>query len=193
MLLPKGSKKNSCLTLTEITCDQLLLYSATVIIYRLFFHPLRHFPGPWTYAASKLPRLWVWSIKGEGVRRITDLHTRYGSVVRISPNELSFADAAAWVDIYGPRQGTYRENAKDQRQYSSVNPADWETSILTSSAGNHARQRRMLAHAFSERSLRGQEGLIKNYVDLLMERLNERGGKVVDIVLWFNFTTFDIM
>jgi hypothetical protein len=51
----------------------------------------------------------------------------------------------------------------------------------------------MLAHAFSEKSLRAQEGLIKGYVDLLMERLRERGGQVVDMVQWFNYTTFDVM
>jgi cytochrome P450 len=127
------------------------------------------------------------------VQTITEFHNKYGPVVRISPNELSFTDAAAWADIYGQRKGAFRENAKDPRQYSSVNPADWETSILTSSAENHARQRRMLAHAFSDKSLRGQEGLIKGYVDLLMERLGERSGQIIDVVHWFNFTTFDIM
>ena len=33
------------------------------------------------------------------------LHRKYGSVVRVMPNELSFDNAQAWEDIYGFRQG----------------------------------------------------------------------------------------
>jgi hypothetical protein len=32
-----------------------------------------------------------------------DVHEKYGDVVRIGPNELSFADPQAIRDIYGPR------------------------------------------------------------------------------------------
>lgn len=54
----------------------------------------------------------------------------------------------------------------------------------------------MLAHAFSERALRDQEGLITAYVDTMIIKLQEevdKGKNVpVDIKNWMNFTTFDI-
>jgi len=33
------------------------------------------------------------------------LHDKYGSVVRVSPNELAFNSVGAWEDIYGHRPG----------------------------------------------------------------------------------------
>jgi cytochrome P450 len=55
--------------------------------------------------------------------------------------------------------------------------------------------RRLLAHAFSERALRGQEDIMKRYMDLLITKLRGHAskGEAVDLVKWYNFTTFDII
>ena len=37
--------------------SQLLIHRIVIIIYRVYFHPLAKFPGPWYYAASRLPHL----------------------------------------------------------------------------------------------------------------------------------------
>lgn len=72
-------------------------------------------------------------------------------------------------------------------------------SILSANDADHARFRRLLAHAFSEKALREQEHLPLAYIDLLIRRLrgivssSEDDGAVVDIVQWLNFTTFDIV
>lgn len=70
-------------------------------------------------------------------------------------------------------------------------------SILSANDADHSRYRRLLAHAFSERALIQQEDLLLSYVDLLMERLRDRASSpntaVVDLVKWFNFTTFDVI
>lgn len=57
--------------------------------------------------------------------------------------------------------------------------------------------RRLLSHAFSDAALRDQEQLITHYFDLLIEKLQQQvvgpeQGKV-DLVRWYNFTTFDIL
>jgi hypothetical protein len=61
--------------------------------------PLRHFPGP---LLAKLSDAWLIAVTFSGRRAyiIHALHQRYGPVVRIAPNELSFASAAAAHDIY---------------------------------------------------------------------------------------------
>jgi cytochrome P450 len=45
--------------------------------------------------------------------------------------------------------------------------------------------------------LRGQEDIMKQYIDLLIKRLRERAssatGNIVDMVKWYNFTTFDLI
>ncbi len=72
-------------------------------------------------------------------------------------------------------------------------------SILSANNADHARYRRLLAHAFSEKALHEQEYLPLAYIDLLTRRLrgivssSGNHGAVVDIVKWLNFTTFDIV
>jgi cytochrome P450 len=48
--------------------------------------------------------------------------------------------------------------------------------------------RRSLSHAFSEKALRAQEGLIQSYVDLLVQRLGEHAAedKEVDLRTWYS-------
>jgi cytochrome P450 len=68
-------------------------------------------------------------------------------------------------------------------------------SIATADDSNHARHRKLLAHAFSERALRDQEPILKQYTDLLVSKLSERSaaGDQVDLTEWYNFIAFDIV
>lgn len=63
--------------------------------------------------------------------------------------------------------------------------------LLTLSLG-----RRVLAHAFSDKALMGQEPLVQRYVDQLIDRLKEvtsANDEPVDMVKWYNWTTFDVI
>jgi hypothetical protein len=53
--------------------------------------------------------------------------------------------------------------------------------------------RRNFSSAFSDKALREQEPIMKKYFDLLIQRLHENCAKPVDIVQWYNSTTFDIV
>ena len=72
------------------------------------------------------------------------------------------------------------------------------SSIVTLDDTDHARFRRLLAHAFSDAALRSQEEILQHYFALLVKKLNaqidspEVQGKV-DIVDWYNYATFDIV
>ncbi|KAL8665269.1 MAG: hypothetical protein Q9168_007732, partial [Polycauliona sp. 1 TL-2023] len=70
-------------------------------------------------------------------------------------------------------------------------------SILTANDADHSRYRRLLAPAFSNRALREQEPILQHYIDFLVRRLREHASSpsssTVDMVQWFNFTTFDIV
>lgn len=167
------------------------LYFLSFIIYNLFFHPLRKYPGPKLMAASRLPYMFG-IISGRYPQTIKKLHEQHGEVVRVAPDELSFTDGRAWKIIYGTRPG-HSQKPKDLRFYSpGAAPAP---SIINSNDEDHSRFRRLLSHAFSDSSLRGQEPIIKTYVDLLMQRLHENSaaGQPLNLVAWYNFTTFDII
>jgi hypothetical protein len=65
------------------------------IIYRLYFHPLAKFPGPILNALSPVPGI-VSLLRGRIPLDNKVLHDKYGSVVRVSPTELSYSSAQAW-------------------------------------------------------------------------------------------------
>ena len=75
------------------------------IIYRFCLDPLRHVPGP---TAARFTELWRTRRYALGGWRqdILDLHDKYGPVVRIAPNEISFVDKDALVQVYGHSTGT---------------------------------------------------------------------------------------
>ena len=125
------------------------------------------------------------------------LHERYGDVVRVSPNGLSFIHPDAWQDIYARKPGQL-PFSKDVLRYSKDLCIDGAQEILTANEADHSRLRGVLAHGFSERSIREQEPLVHKNVELLMRRLRERihdsvvAGKV-DMSCWLNWTTFDVI
>jgi cytochrome P450 len=143
-------------------------------------------------AATRIPYMQM-ILSGRTPQKTKALHEQYGDVVRIAPDELSFTNDEAWKPIYGTRAG-HGQKPKDLRVY-SPNPGG-TPGIISSNDADHSRFRRLLSHAFSDSSLRGQEPIIKGYVDLLMQRLHEHtatSDKAVNMVSWYNFTTFDII
>ncbi|KAI4254187.1 MAG: hypothetical protein LQ352_003234 [Teloschistes flavicans] len=165
---------------------------ASSIVYSFQFGPLAKYPGPRLWAISRIPYVWTLA-KGNLIQRTKELHDRYGPVVRIAPNELSFIDGKAWQDIYAHHQG--RPNFPKNPLW-SVRVHNGVSSILNANDADHARYRRLLSHAFSDRALKQQEYLLLRYIDLLVSRLAEKADSsdpVVDIVQWLNFTTFDII
>lgn len=172
------------------TCFSLsILYIVGRVIYNIYFHPLSKYPGPRLYAASRLA-ITSDLVRGRGPFAVKKLHDRYGDVVRIAPNELSYCGPDSAKDIYGHRVGR-QQLSKDLLGYPP--PLGGVHSIITAPHDDHARFRRLLSHAFSEKALRDQEPLIKEYVDLLLNRLHENSSKVVDMVAWYNWTTFDVI
>ncbi|KAI7911434.1 hypothetical protein M9X92_010530 [Pyricularia oryzae] len=159
-------------------------------IYNVFFHPLSKYPGPKSWAASRIPYV-LSSTGGHLQYKLLELHCKYGDVVRIAPNELSYVRPDAWKQVMGHRKHGESENGKERVNYTSF--AD---SIIGADRHEHAQGRRVLSHAFSAKRMLEQEPLIKKYIDLFFERLpviSEGCSKPVDIVRWYNYTTFDII
>ncbi|EPS43072.1 hypothetical protein H072_2918 [Dactylellina haptotyla CBS 200.50] len=160
--------------------------------YNIYFHPLRHFPGPLRYRASRL----AWAVdwwRGRLHRKVLALHLQYGPVVRIAPDELSFSDPAAWKEIYGHRSNKSAELIKDPRFYRVVEQQP--PSILNADKDLHTSLRRGLAHGFSNKSLRDQEGIIRGYVDQLMRELGEKAktSSSINMTNWYSWVTLDII
>ncbi|KAK4182342.1 hypothetical protein QBC35DRAFT_370500, partial [Podospora australis] len=63
---------------------------------------LRDFPGPLLDNISEIPTVLA-LIGGKQHAYVRGLQDRYGNVVRVSPNKLSFLDPEAWDQIYAFR------------------------------------------------------------------------------------------
>lgn len=77
-----------------------MLLTVSNLIYNIFLHPLRHYPGPLLARATRLYHLY-YDLSGVQHLKQKEWHDRYGEVVRIAPDELSYTSAQAWVDICG--------------------------------------------------------------------------------------------
>lgn len=90
-------------------------YGMYLVVYRLFLHPLRKFPGPRLAAATYWYEVYYEWFKGpyRGMHewQIQKLHDQYGPVIRRSPDELSIRDSD-WFDTFfaGGRRDRWNRN-----------------------------------------------------------------------------------
>ncbi|KAL4917420.1 cytochrome P450 [Aspergillus aurantiobrunneus] len=164
-------------------------YVVAQLVYNLYFHPLRDYPGPLLWRASSLP--WKLTLlRGTMHHDLMRHHQKYGDTVRIKPDEISFANAQAWRDIHAHVPGR-PEFPKDPIRLPLA--PNGVMSILVSDTRNHARFRSLFGHAFSDKGLRAQEPTIVRYADLLIEVLQDVAdtGVSVEMVRYFNMAIFD--
>ncbi|RAK82729.1 cytochrome P450 [Aspergillus fijiensis CBS 313.89] len=181
----------------KIVISLLLVYPISRVLYNIFFSPLKHVPGPTSWAATRLPFIWG-LLRGTIVHDFEKLHRKYGPIVRTAPDEVSIASGEGWTAIYASRPPD-RQFLKDPVWWRRQ-PGQPDSLLSAISPDKHAAMRRLLAPAFTQRALRTQEEVLQKFVSLLVARIREQveaadGGKAgaqIDIAPWFNFTTFDI-
>ncbi|KAF8067760.1 cytochrome P450 [Lyophyllum atratum] len=168
----------------------ILVLAATIgfvkTIHRLYFHPLRSYPGPWLAATTKWYRGYYDIIlKGGWLPHLERLHEKYGEVVRIGPNELHFSSPRAYATIYASgsqftkQPALYKCFGMDEGSFAIVDPH------------KSKKRREMLLPLFSRRAILKLESVIQEKVDILISRILAHGSKPVDLTLGFRCTTFD--
>ena len=71
-------------------------------IQNVFFRPLHVVPGLRSFAATGWPIYRMYA-SGDAQKFSRDLHIWYGDMVRIRPNDVSFANAHVWSDVDGQK------------------------------------------------------------------------------------------
>ncbi|KAF1933365.1 cytochrome P450 [Didymella exigua CBS 183.55] len=122
---------------------------------------------------------------------IRELHKTYGDVVRIAPNELSFASVNSYRDIYGHASKTRRPFEKGQFYHRDKK----HLSIIDSKGQDHRNQRKALSNAFSAKALRDQEDVVQHYVNMFNNQLGTWSLRPngINIAESLNWITFDII
>ncbi|KAF2770283.1 benzoate 4-monooxygenase cytochrome-like protein P450 [Teratosphaeria nubilosa] len=166
-----------------------LLY---VVVYRLYFHPLAKYPGPFWARLTAWPSWWH-TIKQDRHLWLYSLQEKYGTTFRYRPDAVLVNTPTAFRTIFGLRGNVkksddyYRLWPKTVEIKSTWNVTDYET---------HARKRRVLNYAFSEKALRAAEPAIQANVDRwldLFEKYGESGKKSFNMAHEINYLVFDIL
>lgn len=183
-------------TSTILASITILLPSAIVLFYGLYnayVHPLRDYPGPILWRAYRFPYV-IAMQRGILHNSLKEFHTKYGPIIRIAPNELSYADGRAWKDIYGNRPG-HLPFPRNPTWFQKMDPGE-PNSIMGPDEHEHSRYRRAFSNSFSDKSLKEQAPVVESYVELFMTKLKERADPgrdgIVDLKEWFHYLMFDI-
>ncbi|KAI5859838.1 cytochrome P450 [Durotheca rogersii] len=170
-----------------------LLYVSGLVLYRLFFHPLAKYPGPFIARITDAYQLYH-SWKGDRHLEFWRMHQRYGGVVRFGPNSVSFNSSTALKDIYGFRSNVRKAEFYDAFVHPAPNTHNTRDKIM------HARKRRVLSQGFSDSATKEMERYILANVRSFCEQIglgasNERKGWTVarNMADWCNYLAMDIL
>ncbi|KAG8529675.1 uncharacterized protein KY384_005156 [Bacidia gigantensis] len=158
---------------------------SSVLIYRQYFHPLRHFHGPKLMGLTKLEHVFR-SRKFDNYRQLDEIHSTYGDFVRTGPNELTIFRAAALPILLGSRSRCIKAPWYD---FSTPNVS----LVTTRDRSFHDHKRRVWDHAFSMKALDQYEPRVLKLTNLLEKTLARGAGQPVEATKLFYRYTFDVM
>lgn len=195
------SKLQSTWLVAFFTSAYLVAIWTSMLIYRVFFHRLKSFPGPFP---AKLSKIWYVYKIAPGLthfRQLDKFHHQYGDFVRtgsysnplvtnlicVGPNEVSIADPRAVEIVHGPK--------------SKCSKSEWYDLTLPLTTLHQMRNRAMHDRrrrggwdkAFNAKSLRGYESRVTSYADVLVEQISKAKTKPINVSKMFIFYTFDVM
>ncbi|KAF2642621.1 cytochrome P450 [Massarina eburnea CBS 473.64] len=141
----------------------LILFSSylfySYIFTPLLSSPLCHLPGPKLYASSKW-RLALDDYRGTRTRSIHALHKKYGTAVRISPNEISFSSLSALRTIYGAGSGFERTEF-----YRMFDVYGRQNLFTFAEVKKHAERKKLIAHAYSKSAILSPTAIARPLVE----------------------------
>ena len=160
-------------TVATLASSWLLGVYASLLTYRLFFHPLNKFPGPWQ---ARVGDLWMSTrLTGLNAYYVFDnLHKKNGRFVRIGSNSLSITDPDMMQPAYGANARVTKSDWYDgSTPYHSMH--------TTRDKGLHDRRRRVWAPAFSDKALREYEATVQEFNDKLVQKVAEAKGSSMNM------------
>ncbi|KAF1816447.1 cytochrome P450 [Eremomyces bilateralis CBS 781.70] len=167
---------------------------AARLLHNKYGRGLHRYPGPWLAAYMT-----IWRFLENYGRRTEwthiNLHRRYGDVVRLDPNALSFADPKAIKVIYGLNKGMVKSHFYPVQQ-ATAKGTRIQSLFSTLDEDFHAKYRRCLNSAFAMSSLVSYEPLVNSTLDVFLEKTEElyaRTGTVCDFPKWLQYFAFDVI
>ncbi|KAI0160451.1 cytochrome P450 [Xylariaceae sp. FL1272] len=166
----------------------ILTYGVYCLVWApLFASPLRRVPGPKAFAITKW-RLALSDWKGTRTPDIHKLHDKYGSAVRVGPNEVSFSSLSALRTIYGAGSGFERTDF-----YRMFDVYGRQNLFTFAGVKQHADRKKIIAHAYSKSVILSPQAIakplieknVKSYLEL-MERETNTPQNIFLTLHWFS-------
>jgi cytochrome P450 len=118
-------------------------------------------------------------MSGDRTSTIHALHSKYGPVVRIAPNELSFSDINHIKDIYGQSSVFMKSPVYDSFGRRGI--------FTMRNKEEHRARRKLLSHPFAQSNIFTIESLIVAHVEKLSTRISNSAGTPIDTLHWFRY------
>lgn len=152
-----------------------IVYYLSLIVYRLYFHPLSKFPGPKLAAMTYLYEKYYDLVKAPGGQycfHLEHLHQIYGPIIRINPSELHIRDPEYFNTVYAG--GSARRHRWERANTANGSPGSMAS---TGPHDLHRIRRNALNSYFSKASVLRLEERIQSHVGMLCQRLREFKGR----------------
>ncbi|KAM7189866.1 Cytochrome P450 [Rhypophila sp. PSN 637] len=103
MVVPSTLGLGSATSIGLALSFALFVYGTSLVIYRLWFSPISHIPGPKLAAATGWYQAYYTVVHyGRWCFKVKELHEEYGPIVRINPWEISIRDADFYPSVTSP-------------------------------------------------------------------------------------------
>ncbi|OGE47485.1 hypothetical protein PENARI_c043G07611 [Penicillium arizonense] len=185
--------------LSGISSNYILLIPLTAILiiylaFQRYQKGLNKYQGPFLASLTNNWRLVdVW--KRDAHTTFRKIHQKYGDIVRVAPNVLSFGHPAAISDIYGLNKGYTKSGYYDV--FATLNKGNIIYNLFsTRSEAFHARLRRSVNHAFALSTLLDYEPLVDSCTSYFLRRTQELfvgTGRACLFSEWIQFFAFDVI
>ncbi|KAJ2784772.1 hypothetical protein H4R18_000899 [Coemansia javaensis] len=167
-----------------------LVLVAFKVIYERWVTPLAEVPGSLLHSLTSIPMRY-YMLRGRMPEFVEALHQRYGPVVRISPQRVSFSDIAAAKQILGSHAFVKTP------AYSMPSPIEPNT-FSTLQPEVSVERRKQLGPGFSHRHLAAMESSIRQCCVINVQRkidallaAHADGRAVIQYNKWFSLITLD--
>ncbi|KAM0801931.1 cytochrome P450 [Usnea florida] len=167
-----------------------ICYSFFLVAQRLFFHPLRKFPGPRLAAITGWYETYHEAVLGGTfVKQYGRWHKQFGPIVRIAPNHLHVSEPEFYDEIFNLR-GTF---LKDPQFYKNLGPEKSLPAICNPT--KHRIHRNILNPIFSKKAVGVKYPLVLEKVERAVDFVRRRSQEnaPIEIDLLFRRVTMDIV
>ncbi|OTA53098.1 putative benzoate 4-monooxygenase cytochrome P450 [Hypoxylon sp. EC38] len=179
--------------LVRIAC-LILSIAVSLQLWRTWWR-LRHIPGPFPASITNFQRVsWVKTKRAHLI--LQDVHEKYGEVVRIGPNMVSFSNPEAIPTVYTTRSGFPKGDF-----YVTLRPYTRGGGALhavfnTTDENLHKQIKSPIAPMFTPANTPSFEGLIDEVLECMQGKLDEKfiaNGEIFNLGHWLQYFAFDVM